>query len=107
MGKAYQDGDYVARNEDGTPYHPDTLTHKWAAAVKRAGVRHIRLHDARHTCGTMMHLRNVPLAVIAAWLGHADAGVTARIYTHSQEDALKAAAKSLGEVVSSRVIDAG
>ncbi|MEU4839828.1 tyrosine-type recombinase/integrase [Nocardia testacea] len=107
LGKAYQDGDYVACNEDGTPYHPDTITHKWGRAVKQAGVRHIRLHDARHTCGTMMHLRNVPLAVIAAWLGHADASVTARIYTHSQDDALRAAAKSLGEVVSSRVIDAG
>jgi hypothetical protein len=40
-------------------------------------------------------------------LGHADASVTARICTHSQDDALRAAAKSLGEVVSSRVIDAG
>ena len=107
LGKAYQDGGYVACNEDGTPYHPDTLTHRWAKAVKRAGLRHIRLHDARHTCGTMMHLRNVPMAVIAAWLGHADASVTARIYTHSQDDALRAAAKTLGEVVSFRVNDAG
>ncbi|MET7773415.1 tyrosine-type recombinase/integrase [Nocardia sp. NPDC005366] len=107
LGEAYRDGDYVACNEDGTPYHPDTITHRWAKAVKRAGVRHIRLHDARHTCGTTMHLRKVPLAVIAAWLGHADASVTARIYTHSQDDALREAARTLGEVVSSRVIDAG
>ncbi|NKY29453.1 tyrosine-type recombinase/integrase [Nocardia gamkensis] len=107
LGEAYRDGDYVACNEDGTPYHPDTLTHRWAKAVKKAGVRHIRLHDARHTCGTTMHLRKVPLAVIAAWLGHADASVTARIYTHSQDEALREAAKTLGEVVSSRVIEAG
>lgn len=106
LGEAYKDRDYVACNEDGTPYHPDTLTHRWAKAVKKAGVRHIRLHDARHTCGTTMHLRKVPLAVIAAWLGHADASVTARVYTHSQEDALKEAAKTLGEVVSSRVTEA-
>ncbi|MGX1774829.1 tyrosine-type recombinase/integrase [Nocardia brasiliensis] len=107
LGEAYNDGDYVACNQDGTPYHPDTLTHRWAKVVKKAGVRHIRLHDARHTCGTAMHLRKVPLAVIAAWLGHADASVTARIYTHSQDDALREAAKTLGTVVSSRVIDAG
>ncbi|MGV9615616.1 site-specific integrase [Nocardia xishanensis] len=107
LGEAYRDGDYVACNEDGTPYHPDALTHRWAKAVKRAGVRHIRLHDALHTCGTTMHLRKVALAVIAAWLGHADASVTARIYTHSQDDALREAAKTLGEVVSSRVIDVG
>ncbi|PPJ11815.1 site-specific integrase [Nocardia nova] len=107
LGEAYQDLGYVACNEDGTPYHPDTLTHRWARAVKRAGVRHIRLHDARHTCGTTMHLRKVPLAVIAAWLGHADASVTARIYTHSQADALRDAAKSLGEVVTTRDTEAG
>ncbi|MEU7766859.1 tyrosine-type recombinase/integrase [Nocardia sp. NPDC049190] len=93
--------------EDGTPYHPDTLTRRWSEALKRAGVRHIRLHDARHTCGTTMHLRKVPLAVIAAWLGHADASTTAMIYTHSQVEALREAAKTLGEVVTTRDIQAG
>ncbi|MEV0856932.1 tyrosine-type recombinase/integrase [Nocardia fluminea] len=71
------------------------------------GVRHIRLHDARHTCGTTMHLRKVPMAVIAAWLGHADASVTARIYTHSKAEALAAASRTLGEVVTTRDIEAG
>ncbi len=47
-----------------------------------------------------------PLAVIAARLGHADASVTARIYTHSQLEALEAA-KTLGEVVTTRDIEAG
>lgn len=107
LGEAYQDAGYVACNEDGSPYHPDTITHRWAKAVKKAGVRHIRLHDARHTCGTTMHLRKVPMAVIAAWLGHADASVTARIYTHSQDEALRAAAKTLGEVVTTRDTQAG
>jgi hypothetical protein len=61
----------------------------------------IRLHDARHSCGTALHLRGVPLAVIAKWLGHADAATTARIYAHSQDDALRAAGQSLGGVVTS------
>jgi integrase len=65
------------------------------------GVKPIRLHDARHSCGTAMHLRGVPLAVIAKWLGHADASITARLYTHSQDEALAAAAASLGAVVTS------
>jgi integrase len=38
--------------------------------------------------GPLCTLRGVPLAVIAKWLGHADASVTARIYAHSQDDAL-------------------
>ena len=59
----------------------------------------IRLHDARHSCGTVLHLRGVPMAVIAKWLGHADASITARIYAHSQDEALRSAGATLGQVV--------
>ena len=91
----------MAVNEAGEPYTPDTLTRMWHKLTKAAGVRPIRLHDARHSCGTALHLRGVPLAVIAKWLGHADAATTARIYAHSQDDALRAAGQSLGAVVTS------
>ncbi len=40
------------------------------------------------------------MAVIAKWLGHADAEITAKIYAHSQDDAL-GAASTLGEIVTS------
>jgi hypothetical protein len=43
--------------------------------------------------------RGIPLAVIAKWLGHADASITARIYAHSQDDALREASTTLGQVV--------
>jgi integrase len=53
--------------------------------LKAAGVRHIRFHDARHTCGTLMNLQEVPIALISAWLG---------TYVHSQPEALSTAAQS-------------
>jgi len=99
LGAAHADSGYVAVNEAGQPYTPDTLTRMWHKLTKSAGVKSIRLHDARHSCGTAMHLRGVPLAVIAKWLGHADASITARLYAHSQDEALKAAGQSLGKVV--------
>ena len=60
-------------NEAGEPYSPAVLSRYWRDAVKAAGVRHIKLHAARHTCATLMHLQGVPVAVIAAWIGHKDA----------------------------------
>ncbi|EIT90420.1 site-specific recombinase XerD domain protein [Mycobacteroides abscessus 4S-0726-RB] len=42
-----------------------------------------------------MHLDGVPVAVIAAWIGHSDPTLTLRVYAHSQNDALKAAGASL------------
>jgi integrase len=102
LGIAYADLGYVVCNEAGQPYHPDTLSKMWANAVAAAGVPRIRLHDARHTCGTTMHLQGVPAAVIAAWLGHADVAFTMRTYVHSQPDALADGAQSLARVVTIR-----
>jgi integrase len=97
-GPAWHDSGHVVANEIGEPLHPDTISDRWDALVKRAEVQRIRLHDARHTCGTLMHLEGVPVAVIAAWLGHASADFTMRVYVHSQPDALAAAAEKLGVV---------
>ncbi|WP_197704527.1 tyrosine-type recombinase/integrase [Jatrophihabitans sp. GAS493] len=47
-----------------------------------------RFHDARHTCGTLLHLQGVPVAVISAWLGHSNAAFTRKAYVHSELDAL-------------------
>jgi integrase len=98
-GLVHTDQGYVLCDEIGRPYTPDTLTRIWLKIGKRAGVRRLRLHDARHSCATALHLRGVPLAVIAAWLGHRDASITARLYAHSQDDALQAASAVLASVV--------
>jgi integrase len=66
--------------------------------VRKAGVPKIRLHDTRHTCGTLLHLRGVPAAVIAAWPGHARVSFTMATYVHSQDEALKEAARTLGSM---------
>jgi integrase len=92
----------VVCNDAGERHHPDTLSKMWTKAVAAAGVPHIRLHDARHTCGMTMHLHGVPPAVIAAWLGHADVGFTMRTYVHSQPDALAEGARSLARIVTIR-----
>jgi integrase len=91
--------EYVVSNEVGQPYHPQVLSRYWADVVEAAGVRHMKLHAARHTCATLMHLSGVPVAVIAAWIGHNDASLTMKLYAHSQDDALKAAGATLDRVV--------
>lgn len=103
LGEDYGPGTHVVCDEAGNAYHPETISSYWESITKTAKVRKIRLHDARHTCATLMHLQGVPIAVISAWLGHADASFTMRTYTHSQDDALTAAADVLSAVVSKRV----
>jgi integrase len=97
---------YVVSNEIGEPYAPGVLSRYWRETVKAAGIRHIKLHAARHICATLMHLQGVPVAVIAAWIGHKDASLTMRLYAHSQDEALKAAGATLDRVVTSCGTDA-
>ena len=95
LGEHYGWGEYVVSNQIGQPYNPAVLCRYWADAVKAAGVRHIKLHGGLHTAATLMHLDRVPGAVLAAWIGHSDPTLTLRVSAHSQDDALKAAGRSL------------
>jgi integrase len=101
LGPDYGAGEHVLCDEAGRPYHPDTISDYWRALCTKAQVPSIRLHDARHTCGTLMHMQGVPIVVISQWLGHADPAFTMRTYVHSQDDALNIAAASLQRVVTS------
>jgi integrase len=95
-GPAYERSGHVVADHLGRRYQPDTVSDYWAAACAKAGVKRIRLHDARHTCGTLMHLEhNVPVAIISAWLGHADTAFTMRTYVHNQPEKLVLAAESI------------
>lgn len=99
LGEEYTASGFVVVNELGEALSPHALTSRWARMLKAAGVRHIRFHDARHTCGTLMHLQDVPIALISAWLGHASKAFTMATYVHSQPEALTAAAQSFAKVV--------
>jgi integrase len=63
-----------------------------------AGLPRVRLHDARHSCATLMQVRGIPETVIAAWLGHTDARFTLSVYTHSNNGALADAAAKMGSI---------
>jgi integrase len=84
LGVDYGPGEHVVCDPTGRPYHPDTLSDFWRVLCGEAGVPKIRLHDARHTCGTLMHMQGLPIVVISQWLGHADPAFTMRTYVHGQ-----------------------
>jgi integrase len=107
FGEGYGGGEYVAVDALGQPYRPAVLTWRWGAMLDTLKIKRVRLHDARHSCATLMHLRQVPIAVIAAWLGHANAAFTLSTYAHSQDEALQAAAMSFGRVVTFSDTDTG
>ena len=57
-----------------------------AAILLSALMPHIRFHDLRHSCATLLFAQGVPMKEIQAWLGHSTIGTTANIYTHLDEN---------------------
>ena len=47
-----------------------------------AGVPHIRLHDARHSCATLALSAGIHPKVVQQLLGHASWSTTMDLYTH-------------------------
>ncbi|WP_425004455.1 site-specific integrase [Mycolicibacterium sp. S3B2] len=88
------ESDYVVCDEKGDRLRGGAISHRWMRMLQRVGIEHCRLHDARHSCASLMHARGVPIATVAAWLGHASSAFTLSTYVHSQTDALTAAAGS-------------
>lgn len=67
-------------------------------ACERSGVERFTPHDLRHSCASWLHAVGVSLPEAAAWLGHRDASITARTYTHLWPRQLEGAAEKLGGV---------
>jgi integrase len=61
---------------------PWTLTRKFERILKRAGLPHIRFHDLRHTCATLMLCEGVHIKIVQELLGHADVTITLNTYSH-------------------------
>jgi len=82
FGREYHDNDYIFKWDDGRPYDPDFVTKKFSELLKKYGFEHIRLHDLRHSCASMLIAMGFTLKDIQEWLGHADIQMTANVYSH-------------------------
>lgn len=69
-------GDFVFAQENGRPIDPRADHAEWKDILAAAGVRKVRLHDARHTAATLMKAQGVDLDVIGEVLGHTDSRTT-------------------------------
>ena len=84
LGKNYDNRylDYVCVDNLGRLILPNRLTKNFIKILRRNNLRKIRFHDLRHSCASIMLSNGVPMKQIQEWLGHADFGTTANIYSH-------------------------
>ena len=96
---AWQDWDLIWCRPDGRPIDPHDDWEHWKALLAEAGItKDARLHDARHTCGTLLGEQHVDMHVIQRILGHAQVSTT-RVYTDPTDSLTREAIDRIGRTL--------
>lgn len=77
--------DFICLMDNGELVKPDYVDRTFSRILKGNGFRHIRLHDLRHSCATLLLRNGVPLPEIQKWLGHSNI-ITTQRYSHLDQN---------------------
>lgn len=101
MGNSYERNNYVFKWPDGRPIAPDYVTHHFATLLRRNNLPHIRFHELRHSCASLLLSQGFALKDVQEWLGHSDIKMTANIYGHLDVARKQSIADKMGSLFSS------
>jgi integrase len=95
--KEKSDSDFVFTTHEGKPYtHLTAWKRAWSTALRKSGVGKCRFHDLRHTfVSNLIVGEKEDVATVMELSGHKDMSMLKR-YSHTREDAKKAAIQKLG-----------
>lgn len=81
-GPRYERNDLIFANAFGRPMDIAKVRRCFKAALKKAGLKDVRLYDARHTHATLLMGEGVNPKVVSERLGHTNIGITLDTYSH-------------------------
>ena len=86
----------VFTNQLGGPIDDRNDYREWTLLLRAAKVRHVRLHDGRHTAATLLLAEGVHPRVVMELLGHSQMRTTTDIYSHVLPALAREAADKMG-----------
>jgi integrase len=81
-GKRWKDDTPVFPSSVGTPLDESNVRKAFKAILESAGLPHMRIHDLRHTCATLLVAQGVHPRVVMETLGHSQISLTMDTYSH-------------------------
>src|SRR5215207_2808383 len=101
LGDDYRDQGLAFPGEKGQPMRQYTLTGgHFKRLLKRASLPHMRFHDLRHTCATLLLSRGVHPKFVQELLGRATISITLDTYSHVLPGMGDHAARAMENVLS-------
>jgi integrase len=102
QGIPLNDKDLVFCHPDGKPLRPNTVSRAWTILAARAGLKVIRLHDARHSHASLMLKQGTHPKIVQERLGHSTISVTLDTYSHVAPGLQQAAANRFDEAFTTK-----
>jgi integrase len=100
LGDHYQDQGLIFTTDTGAPINPSNLRQRsFTPLLKRVGLPHMRFHDLRHTCATLLLSRGVHPKFVQELLGHATIAITLDTYSHVMPSMGDATAKAMEDAL--------
>lgn len=76
------DNEFVCITDSGYPYTPHTLSTHFRKFLRDNKFKHIRFHDLRHSCASLLIKSGVDMKTTSMILGHSSIGITMDLYSH-------------------------
>ena len=89
--------EYICVDTMGKLFRPEYVTDHFRLLLKNNGLRHIRFHDLRHSCASLLLSKGIPMKAIQEWLGHSTYSTTANFYAHLEDNYKTVSANVLTE----------
>jgi integrase len=100
LGTPWNPSGLVFPNSVGGPMEPAVVNRALKRHVGRVGIdRHVRVHDLRSTCGSLMHQNGVDAKEIQEVLGHEDIQTTLNLYVKTNPEMLRDATDRLYKAI--------
>lgn len=81
-GKEYMENDYIFKWANGKRFSPDYVSSHFSLLPRKHNLPHIRFHELRHSCASLLLNSGYTLKDVQEYMGHADIQMTANIYGH-------------------------
>ncbi|MFE5864255.1 tyrosine-type recombinase/integrase [Streptomyces virginiae] len=101
-GEKWEETGYVFTTRTGRPIEPRNVYRSFTRVAKDAGIRVVRLHDARHGTATLLTAAGVPPRVVMEILGHSQIAVTMNVYAHVVQDTQREAVGHMDRLLRTR-----
>ena len=82
---------FLFTNRRGKPLEPRSLLYHFKKLLMEAGLQNIRFHNLRHTFATRCLECGIELKIVSKILGHSNIQITADLYTHVTNRAMRKA----------------